>query len=191
MTKTEKPKGELWPEGINPAIDRNGVPLVLPERRAAIKRSRAVQDAAPPPPEPVAGVIAVVGSREFTDEPLVRRVVERLMKKGPVTIVSGGARGVDTFVREACRNLGFHFCREDADTIAHLPLPHHFGEFPADWEAEPKRAGFIRNAEMVRHSSQVIAIFAPGPKSGGTSDTVRRARKAGLPVHEYHEGQWS
>lgn len=142
------------------------------------------------------GVVAIVGSREYQGRANVRRVVEMLRDRGEVTIISGGARGTDTFVRDACRDLGFHFCHEDPDPhgLEHLPLPHHYFEFTPDWRPKGtynSRAGFDRNSEIVRHASRVIAFYAPGPKSSGTQDTVRKARKAGLPVSEFHEGRWS
>ena len=140
-------------------------------------------------------VVAVVGSREYPVAADVRRVIAALKARGPVHIVSGGAPGVDTFVREACRDLGFHFCQEDPDPhgLEHLPLPHHFYEFRANWRPNGRfnpRAGFERNSEIVRHSERVIALLAPGEPTSGTSDTIAKARAAGLPVSVFHEGRW-
>lgn len=137
-------------------------------------------------------VVAIVGSRGYPNRDHVRRVVKSLADRGPVQIISGGAPGVDTFARDACRSLGFHFCQEDPDPngLAHLPLPHHFFEFRADW-SKGRGAGFDRNSEIVRHSERVIAFLAPGTPTPGTSDTIAKARAAGLPVSVFHEGRWS
>lgn len=139
-------------------------------------------------------VVAIVGSRGFTEVQLVERVIERLIDTHEtLTIISGGARGVDTFVRETCRRYGFHFCHEDPDLsgLAHLPLSRHFVEFRADWDKHGKRAGYLRNRDVVRHASRVIALFAPGPNTPGTANVIDMATTAGLPTHVYHEGKWS
>lgn len=142
-------------------------------------------------------IVAIVGSREFNDETVVERVVCGLVADDAVvTIISGGARGADSLVRETCRRLGFHFCLEDVSDpygLTHLPMPHHFCEMKADWRPNGRynpRAGYERNARLVRHASMVIALFAPGPRSGGTTDTIERARAAHLPTHIFHEGRW-
>jgi predicted Rossmann fold nucleotide-binding protein DprA/Smf involved in DNA uptake len=140
-------------------------------------------------------IVGIVGSREFEDVALVDRIVRGFAaSEEGATIVSGGARGADSLVREACRRWGFHFCLEDESDphgLAHLPLPLHFCEMKADWKKNGKRAGFLRNERLVRHVQMVIALFAPGPLSSGTSHTVRLAREAGLRVHTYHEGRWA
>jgi hypothetical protein len=121
--------------------------------------------------------IAIVGSREFADRALVRRVIHRLMEKhGPehLTIVSGGARGADTLAEDLARAYKL-------DCLV----------FPADWETYGKRAGFHRNAVIVDNADEVIALYADGPLSAGTSHTVKLALAAGLRVHIYHEGRWN
>lgn len=144
-------------------------------------------------------VIAIVGSREFPDHRPVYHVIWALAHRGPVTVISGGARGVDRYARDACRDLRFHFCQEDPDThgLEHLPLPHHFYEFRAKWHGEDgkgpynPRAGFERNSEIVRHASRVVAFLAPGSPTSGTSDTIEKAKAAGLPVSVFHDGVWT
>lgn len=144
-------------------------------------------------------IVAIVGSREFEDRPLVERIVIRLMARHPhLTVVSGGARGADSLAREVCRDLGFHLCGKDASDpgdLKHLPEPYHFAEIPAKWRrpdgSVDRGAGFRRNGTIVRHVETVIALFADGPRTGGTTNTVKQARSAGLPVFEYHEGRWT
>lgn len=145
-------------------------------------------------------IAAVVGSREFKDEALVDRVVRGLFADGKVvTIISGGAPGADSLVREGCRKLGVHFCLEDKSDpygLKHLPMPHHFCEIKAMWRGPDgkgpynPRAGYERNARLVQHASMVIALYAPGPLSPGTTHTVNLAKAAGLPTHIFHEGRW-
>jgi hypothetical protein len=122
--------------------------------------------------------IAIVGSRDFPDD--LRIVIYEAIKQAhwiyaeKLTIVSGGARGPDTMGEEIAKELGI-------PTIIHLP----------DWNRYGKRAGFIRNMDIVRDANIVYAFFAPGPKSKGTSHTVNEARIKGVPVHIYHEGAWT
>jgi hypothetical protein len=52
------------------------------------------------------------------------------------------------------------------------------------------RAKFARNSKVVRHVSEVIALFADGPRSPGTTDTLTKARRDGLTVWVHHEGEW-
>lgn len=56
--------------------------------------------------------------------------------------------------------------------------------YPADWQAHGKRAGFIRNSQMVERVKGVKAIvlaFWDG-QSKGTKHTVELAKKSGLEV---------
>ena len=56
-------------------------------------------------------------------------------------------------------------------------------EYPADWAKYGRRAGPIRNQQMLDEGSpdEVIAFRKRGP-SPGTDDMIRRARAEGLPV---------
>lgn len=148
--------------------------------------------------------VAIVGSRGFaftqapdrTDE-FVRAIVRSLMMENPLVVLSGGAAGVDTFVREACESLGFHICKldafEEAEDGGHRE--HHFVEYLALWrDADGKLdrgAGFKRNRRVVAEADMVIALFADGPSTPGTKNVVKTAREQGKPVHVYHEGEWT
>lgn len=121
-------------------------------------------------------------------------IIERLQSQYPeLTIVSGGEpTGVDDVVAQQCAVVrGYHECMSDEDQLPvdqHAALMHHFAEFlPADKSA---RAKFARNSKIVQHSQMLIALFADGPWSPGTTDTVNKALKAGLPIHVHHEGTW-
>lgn len=119
--------------------------------------------------------LAIVGSRTFEDEFTIRAAIRRWMVLAPegVTIVSGGARGADS--------LGEKIAKEFAlPTIIHLP----------NWELFGRGAGFRRNMLIVRDADVVLAFFAPGPRSKGTSHTVAEAKIKGKVVHVYHEGHW-
>lgn len=119
--------------------------------------------------------IAIVGSREFAERSVIERAIRRWMVLAPegVTIVSGGARGADSLGEQIAKGLSL-------PTIIHLP----------DW-TQGRGAGFARNKLIVRDADIVLAFFAPGPRTPGTSHTVAAAKIAGKVVHVYHEGAWS
>jgi len=122
--------------------------------------------------------LAIVGSRDFRERGVIRRSIARWIERAAaqgdtLRVVSGGARGADTIGQTEATGLG-------VDVIVH----------PALWDLHGKAAGFIRNEDIVRDATVVLAFFAPGAKSRGTSHTVGLAKKAGKPVYAYHEGAW-
>jgi hypothetical protein len=52
--------------------------------------------------------------------------------------------------------------------------------YPAQWDKYGKKAGVIRNQEMIDVEKVDFVVACPGGK--GTADMVRRATKAGIPV---------
>jgi len=104
--------------------------------------------------------LLVCGGREFTDFRLILSVLSRL---SPSLVIEGGARGADTGARVAAGKLGIQV-----------------REFPADWARFGRRAGYLRNEQMLAegHPDMVVA-FPGGP---GTASMVRLARQAGVPV---------
>lgn len=105
--------------------------------------------------------IAIVGSREYGDMKAVRAFV-RSIPKGS-TVVSGGARGVDTVAAEEAVLRG-------------LTVSTH----SALWGKHGKSAGFLRNKQIVEEADEVVAFW--DGKSRGTKHTIDLARKAGKPV---------
>ena len=98
-------------------------------------------------------IVAVVGSREYRDSghPTVEEVVAELARSAPnVTVISGGARGVDQRAIAAARGAGLAV-----------------REYPADWSRYGNRAGYLRNEEMVKAADMVVAFWdgeSPGTK---------------------------
>lgn len=105
--------------------------------------------------------IAIVGSRGYADEQEVRAFV-RSLNEGD-TVVSGGARGVDSWAEDEARKRGLEV-----------------KVFPADWDRLGRRAGFVRNADIVAYSEAVVAFWDGSSK--GTASTIRLARQAGKSV---------
>lgn len=54
--------------------------------------------------------------------------------------------------------------------------------FPADWQTYRRAAGPIRNQRMLDEGKPDLVIAFPGGR--GTADMVRRAKAAGVKVHE-------
>jgi hypothetical protein len=102
-------------------------------------------------------VFAIVGSRDF---PYLWMIGEYLLRKKFDEIVSGGAKGVDTYAAKYARAQGVP-CKV----------------FPADWDGLGKGAGFIRNRQIVEYATDVIAFHYGDSK--GTAHTIDLARKAG------------
>lgn len=110
---------------------------------------------------------------------LVLKVVTRLVTQHgeDLSIVSGGARGADTLAMDAAEMLGIPKSRRKE--ITPRPGPESFA-FRAK----------ARNTKIVEKADMVIALFGPGRRSPGTTDTVTKAKAKGIPVHVWHEGQW-
>lgn len=118
--------------------------------------------------------ILVTGSREFADYGTVCQEIGSILKRfiaigGPIpriVVVHGAARGADALAGRAAAAFGM------------ATEPH-----PADWDGLGKRAGFVRNAEMVAlGASQMLAFYQQGAGNRGTDHCARLAEKAGIPV---------
>lgn len=130
---------------------------------------------------------------------LVHRIVKVRREAGETAyIVTGDApSGVDRQVRLACRNAGLCSSEHITRDPLSVDCPNdHYHVFPAFWHGHDGKgklnrlAGFERNDRLVRHCGLLIALFAPGEMTPGTSDAVRRAREYDIPVLIYHEGRW-
>ena len=78
-------------------------------------------------------------------------------------IVSGGARGADSFGERVANRRGYKL------TI-----------FKAKWGELGKQAGILRNIEMAEYADALIAFWDGG--SRGTKHMIREAGKKKLPV---------
>ena len=119
--------------------------------------------------------ILVCGGRDYTNWVLLNRTLHHAIYDGDHTdyskqvIISGMAKGADT--------LAVQF----AD-INNIPVL----KFPADWDKYGKRAGPIRNQQMIDEGKPdlVVAFYGSRVEGSGTADMVRRAKKHGIEVIE-------
>lgn len=109
--------------------------------------------------------LAIVGSRTFSDYSLLCEEIDKLRMTINITrVVSGGARGADF--------LGEKYAKEKNIPIVILR---------ANWSKYGKRAGVLRNGDIVKMSDRVIAFW--DGKSRGTKNTIELAEKHGKPSH--------
>lgn len=110
--------------------------------------------------------VLVCGGRAFDRVALVTDTLRPLLQANPdMVIIQGGATGADELARSWASVYG-------VTTIT----------YPAKWREHGKAAGPIRNQLMIDDGNPDLVIAFPGGR--GTADMVRRARKAGIPVHE-------
>ena len=102
----------------------------------------------------------VAGSRECHHYHIVCQAIEEAGWQ-ITTVISGCARGVDTFGEQYAAEHG-------------IPVERH----PADWEHLGRAAGPIRNHEMAQCAEALIAVLYPG--SRGTENMIKQAREAGI-----------
>lgn len=119
-----------------------------------------------------ARLILVCGSRDWTERSLVRIELAQHLPTHPAgdepTIMHGNAKGADRIAAEIALQLGFWV------------EPHY-----ADWEAHGKRAGILRNIEMLDRGPDLVLAFQKN-HSRGTEHTVTEAKKRGIPLVHYH-----
>ena len=102
--------------------------------------------------------LAIIGSR---DCPAVD--IEEYLDEMPDAIVSGGAKGADTYAREFAEKKGIRL-------IEHLP----------DYAKYGKVAPLVRNRLIIDCCDEVLAFW--DGKSQGTKYTIDYAKKMGKPV---------
>lgn len=113
----------------------------------------------------MASRVLVTGSRDWSDYAAIRDALKHV---GALQVIEGGARGADALAARAAAELGIGCI-----------------EMPADWNTYGKRAGSIRNQQMLDNGKPDLVLAFPLPSSRGTWDMVTRARRAGVPVEVY------
>lgn len=109
--------------------------------------------------------VLVCGGRDFVRWQCVKDTLDAIHAETPITaIVHGNARGAD--------HLGGTWAR--TQMVQEIACP-------ANWARDGKRAGPIRNQNMLGHSPVLVVAF---PGGRGTADMVKRARNAGIAVRE-------
>lgn len=109
--------------------------------------------------------VLVCGGRGYTESEPLRRVLEAIANHSSIHIAHGGAKGADEAAGEIAKYYNW-------------PC----SVYKADWEANGKSAGFVRNAEMLADFLPNIVVACKGGK--GTEHMKNIAMKYGFPVVE-------
>lgn len=110
--------------------------------------------------------VLVCGGRDFADAVFLNAELDRLHAEYRFTVlIEGCARGADQLAG----------LWADARGIRHL-------KFPADWHGLGRKAGPIRNEQMLREGKPNLVVAFPGGR--GTAHMSGIARAAGLTVIE-------
>jgi len=111
--------------------------------------------------------VLVTGGRDYDNALDVERALNMVYARhGAPIVIHGGASGADTLAAKWAERLG-------------VPQRVHL----ADWRRHGRKAGPLRNQQMLDDEKPQLVLAFPGGR--GTADMVRRARAAGVPVEEW------
>lgn len=114
--------------------------------------------------------ILITGSRNWTDENFIRKVLHSKQSSEPITLISGAAKGADAICEKIAHELGWKVER-----------------YPADWNKWGTRAGYIRNSFMVNECSPDLCIGFVLNDSKGALMTIGLSHNAGIITEVYSE----
>jgi hypothetical protein len=110
--------------------------------------------------------LLVCGDRNWTRRDVIKWALAQLQPDD--VVIHGACRGADLMAAACAQSMGI-------ETRA----------YPAKWDELGRRAGPIRNQQMLSENPDIGLAFAfhdDMENSRGTADMVRRLRKAGIPV---------
>lgn len=111
----------------------------------------------------------IAGSREATEDQTLAGIESCPWKTQISLVVSGTARGADTF--------GERWAEKN-----NIPIKR----YPPDWDQHGKAAGPLRNIQMAENADALIAIWDGVSK--GTAHMIKTAKKIGLNVYVHMIG---
>ena len=88
--------------------------------------------------------LAIVGSRKINNGQIVNRIINccKFIFGKPTKVVSGGAKGIDTIGEQWADN-------QNIEKLIFLP----------DWDKEGKKAGMLRNHDIIKNCDLCLAIW--------------------------------
>ena len=108
--------------------------------------------------------LAVVGSRDFNDYGLMKKYLDKIHSVEPIThIISGGARGADSLSEKWAKE-------NNVETLIFKP----------DWNKYGKKAGYLRNVDIITNSDKVLAFWDGTSK--GTQHSINLSNKEGKKI---------
>lgn len=110
--------------------------------------------------------ILICGDRNWTDERIIRRLLEH--QPSGTVVIEGEGRGADRIAAKAATDLGLAVER-----------------YPAQWDQHGRRAGPIRNQQMLDEGrpTVVVGFHEDIATSKGTTHMLRIALGAGVPTY--------
>ena len=112
--------------------------------------------------------IGIVGSRrraDVKDFQAIEKLLLDIYEDGDVLVSGGCPTGADSFAEVLAKKH-------------QIPIMIHY----ARWQKYGKRAGIIRNTDIAVDSDVLIATPAED-RTGGTEDTLRKAKELGKIIH--------
>jgi len=109
--------------------------------------------------------IIIAGSRTFNDYDLLKTKIDKFTRKlKTVVVLSGEANGADRLGEKWAKERGWQIER-----------------FPAEWEKHGRKAGIVRNLEMLESIGKkgCLIVFWDGV-SRGTAHIVEAAKTKGI-----------
>lgn len=107
--------------------------------------------------------VMVSGSRSWTDRDAIFQafsIWEEMTGAESICLIHGGAQGADLLAAD----------------VASRDLDWQVRMFPADWKTHGKRAGILRNLEMLDERPDHVFIFWDG-KSRGTKHVIDEVQR--------------
>lgn len=118
-------------------------------------------------------IVLITGSRKITNGSDIVRAIchfEALAGKSVTGIIHGAARGVDQLSSAWAKNAG-------------IPVVKTFPVLDSDWASKGKKAGYLRNQEMLESGIAQACLAIWDGSSRGTKhmiDLCQKARDNGL-----------
>jgi len=109
--------------------------------------------------------ILICGDRNWKDRSFIDIFIRNLPKD--TVIIHGNCRGADQIAGSIAKKYGLEVI-----------------SFPADWRKYGRKAGPIRNRQMIREGKPdlVVAFHNDLSKSKGTLNMILQANRSGIPI---------
>jgi hypothetical protein len=109
--------------------------------------------------------LIVAGGRDFLDYDKCKAVLDHFLQNTSeeIIVLCDKARGADT--------LGEWYAQQYLDGVEY---------YPADWERHGKPAGYIRNREMAKNATHLVAFW--DGRSKGTEHMIDLAKEYNLNI---------
>lgn len=127
--------------------------------------------------------VLICGGRDFTAFDQANNIVRDHLatmsfdppEKNEIIFITGMAKGAD--------QIPFH--------LGDLNEWGGIEKYPANWDKYGRKAGPIRNQQMLDEGKPDLVIAFPTERSRGTYHMIRIAKEAGVEVAVYGPSEWS